>query len=342
MQLKELIMSLASAAGPAGFEDRARDMAKEYIAPYVDEIKTDVMGNLIAVKRCGKPGAKSIMLDAHIDEIGMIITGYEKGYLRFATLGGIDQRMLPACEVMILADEPIYGVIDVMPPHALSSEDMDKSLPADKLFIDIGMSQEEAEKAVPVGTPAVFAGNTVSLGDGAICGKALDDRSCAAIIIKTMEELSRRTLDVDVYCLFSTQEELGCRGAIVGAYGAAPDYAIALDVTFGSSPDSPKHMTMEMGKGAAIGVGPNMNRRFTQYIINTAKENDLDYQIEVAPGNSGTNGWVIQVSREGVATALISLPIKYMHSPVETMLISDAENIVALLTETVANAGEVL
>lgn len=342
MELTKLITDLCSAAGPSGFEDAAVACAKEYLAPYVDEIKTDVMGSLIAVKRCGKPGAKSIMLDAHIDEIGLIVTGHTDGYLRFNTLGGIDPRMLPAREIKILTEQPIYGVVDVMPPHALSAEDMDKSLPIDKLYIDIGMTQEAAEAAVPVGTPAVFADGIVRLGEGSLCGKSLDDRACAALIIRTMEKLAGRELDMDIYCLLSVQEEVGCRGAVTGAYGIAPDYAIVLDVTFGNQPDVPKSKSSEMGKGAAIAVGPHLNRSLTNKMIEKAKEKEIAYQIEVCAGGTGTNASPIQISREGVATALVSLPIKYMHSPVETMLIEDGENIVKLLTEFIAEAGEVL
>lgn len=341
MELSKIISELCAAPGPSGFEDAAVECAKGMLAPFVDEIKTDVMGSLIAVKRCGKPGAKSLMLDAHIDEIGLIVTGHTDGYLRFNTLGGIDQRMLPAREIKILTEEPLYGVIDVMPPHALSSGDMEKSLPIDKLYIDIGMTQE-AEKAVPVGTPCVFAGGVMSLGEGSLCGKSLDDRSCAGLIIKTMENLADKELDVDVYCLLSVQEEVGCRGAVTGAYGIAPDYAIVLDVTFGNQPDVSKTKCSEMGKGAAIGVGPHLNRLFTGKLIDKAKEKEIPYQIEVLAGHTGTNASPVQISREGIATGLISLPIKYMHSPVETMLLSDGECIVKLLTEFISEAGEVL
>lgn len=341
MELREIISKLCELPGPAGFEDAAVAGAKEMLAPYVDEIKTDVMGSLVAVKRCGKENAKSIMLEAHIDEIGLVIMGHENGYLRFNTLGGIDPRMLPAREIKILTEPPVYGVIDVMPPHALSQSEMDKSLPKDKLFIDIGMSQEEAEKAVPIGTPCVFAGGTMPLGDDQLCGKALDDRSCAAVIIKTMEELCGKELDVDIYCLLSVQEELGCRGAVTGAFGIAPDYAIAMDVTFANQPDVPKSKSCEMGK-AAIAVGPHLNRMFTNKIISMAEEKEIPYQIEVCPGGTGTDASPIQISREGIATALISLPIKYMHSPVETMKLSDAGNMVKLLVQFIENAGEVL
>lgn len=342
MDYAQLVMELSAAAGPSGYEDAARDLIKKHLEPLCGEVRTDVMGNIIAIKRCGVPGARSVMLDAHMDEIGFIVTGHENGYLRFATLGGIDPRMLPAAEVRLLTPEPVYGVIDVMPPHALSAEDMDKPLPADKLFIDVGMTQEQAEAAIPLGTPGVYAAGAHLIGEGSICGKSLDDRSCAAIVIKTMEQLQGQRLGVDVICLISTQEEVGVRGATAGAFGAAPDYAIALDVTHGATPDAPKHKTLEMGGGAAIGVGPNCNRRLTDEIIKTAKEEGLPYQLEVMEGCSGTDGWAIQVSGEGIATAIVSLPIKYMHSPIETMRIADGENIIKLMAQFIRRAGEVL
>ena len=252
MLLKDTIIELCALSAPSGFEDRAYSKISGLLLPYVDEIKTDPMGNLIALRRCGHPNAKKLMLDAHMDEIGMIVTGYDKGFLRFANLGGIDPRMLPAREIKLLTNPPLYGVIDTMPPHALSAEDMDKSIDADKLFIDVGLSEEETKRRIPLGTPAVFAGGVSCLTDNILCGKALDDRACAAIILKTMEELSSKTIDVDIYCLISTQEELGMRGAITGTYGINPDYAVAIDVTHAATPDSKKGETMEMRKGAAI------------------------------------------------------------------------------------------
>ncbi len=343
MDIAELTMKLCSASGPSGFEDEAAKLVSELVAPYVDEVYTDVMGSVIAIRRCGREGAPRIMLEAHIDEIGLVVTGYEKGSLRFNTLGGIDPRMLPAKEIKIMTEPPLTGVISVMPPHALSHEDMDKSLEVDKLYIDIGLeSDEEARAAVPVGTPCVYGGEPFRLGENAICAKALDDRACAAIIIKTMENLAGIDCGADIICLFAVQEEIGLRGATVGTFAAAPQYAIALDVTFGNQPDVAAHKTMKMGGGGALGLGPNFNRALADKLRACADANELPLQIEVASGHSGTDAWSIQISREGVATALVSLPIKYMHTPVETMLISDSENIVKLLTEFLAKAGEVL
>ena len=179
----------------------------------------------------------------------------------------------------------------------------------------------------------------VELTENVLCGKALDDRSCVAILLKTMEALADKDLSVDLCCLISTQEELGTRGATVGAFSAAPDYAIALDVTFASTPDTKKSQTMELRKGAAIGVGPNMHRALTQELIALAKEKDIPCQLEIMGGRSGTDGWPIQVSREGVATLVVSLPIRCMHTPVETMDLADAESVVALLTAFIPTLG---
>ncbi|MEG0875978.1 MAG: M42 family peptidase [Oscillospiraceae bacterium] len=340
MLLREMIFDLCGIAAPSGFEDKAYARISQLLAPYVDEIKKDSMGNLIAVKKCGKPNVKSLMFDAHMDEIGLIVTDTYKGFLRFSCLGGIDPRMLPAREVKILTDPPIFGVIDTLPPHALSAEDMDKSIEADKLFIDVGLSEEEAAKRIPLGTPIVFAGGCEGLSETVICGKALDDRACVAIIIKTMENLAKAELNVDLFCLISTQEELGFRGATTGVFSINPDYAVAIDVTHAATPDSKKGETMDMGAGAAIGVGPNMSRNITNALTDCAKSHDIPFQTEVISGCSGTNGWVIQTCREGVSTAVLSLPVKYMHSPVEAMDIADAEAIVSLLTKFTANIGE--
>lgn len=341
MLLKDLIFDLCDIPAPSGFEERAFSRASELLSPFVDEIRTDAMGNLIAVKRCGRENAKRLLLDAHMDEIGMIVTDIDKsGFLRFSSLGGIDPRMLPAREVKLLTEPPLRGIIDTMPPHALKAEDMDKSIDSKKLFIDVGLSAERARELVPLGTPAVFAGSAECFGENEICSKALDDRACVAIIIKIMEELSSRAPALDVYCLISTQEELGMRGAITGAFAVEPDYAVALDVTHAATPDSKKGETMDMGKGAAIGVGPNMSRRLSSMLLDIAKEKGIPSQTEVMGGCTGTNGWVIQVSREGVLTALASLPVKYMHSPVETMDVRDAEAIIELIAELAVRLGK--
>ena len=338
MKLDELTITLCSLAGPSGSEGCVCEYIKNYIAPFADEVSTDPLGNLLAMKRCGKPGAKTLLLDAHMDEIGLIVTAVEEGFLRFQNLGGVDPRVLPAAEVSVLCEGgALPGVICTMPPHVMKPGDTDKAPEIDKLCIDIGFPQEEAEKRVPPGTPVVFAAGCAPLGEGSLCGKALDDRSCAAIAVKAFEELSgKEDLTADLWLMISTQEEVGGRGAMTGSYAAAPEYAIVLDTTFDKTSDG-RRVATSMRKGAAIGVGPNMNRAMTQELIHLAEEKGIPYQIEVCPGRSGTNAEEIQISHLGVVTALISLPIRYMHTPAETARIEDMESVLRLVTEYAAS-----
>lgn len=336
MTLKELTIRLCGLYGPSGFEKPVCDWIAEYIRPVADEVKTDVMGNLFAVKHCGKPGAKTLLLDAHMDEIGFIVTSVEDGFLKFANIGGVDARMLPAREVRVLSDPPLFGVIDTMPPHLLSEEDMGKATEEDKLCIDIGMSQTTAEKAVLPGTAVVYASPCEELGKDQLCGKAMDDRACVAILLKAFEDLSHKKLNVDLCCMISTQEEVGLRGAAVGAWNAAPDYAIVVDVTHAKTPDG-KDVLTDAGKGVAIGIGPNMNNAMTRELFRLAEDREIPHQAEVCPGSSGTNATAVQTSREGVATALLSLPLKYMHTPFETARLEDMDAVRRLIVAYAEN-----
>jgi len=331
MDLAELITTLARPAGPAGFEGPAARAAAELAAPFADEVRTDALGSVIAVKRCGREGAKRLMLCAHIDEIGLIVTGYEKGFLRVSAIGGMDSRCLPASRVRVLTEEPIYGIVDVLPPHVLSAEDSDKVIEMDKLFVDVGFSEEEVKARIPLGTPVAPDASCERLGANRLSGRALDDRAGAAILIKAMELLSGKALHADIYAVFSAQEELGSRGATTAAFAIAPDACIALDVTYGAQPGTKPESAFKLGGGPAIGVGPNVSRTLYKKLVSLAKERDIPYQTEVLPGNSGTDAWVAQVSREGVRTALISPPLRYMHSPVETLDLRDGARCAELL-----------
>lgn len=240
--------------------------------------------------------------------------------------------MLPAREVRVLTEPPLYGVIATMPPHVLTEEEKGRSIEPDKLFIDVGLSQEEAVRTVPPGTPVVYAGSCEMLGEGMLCGKALDDRACAAVIIKAFEKLSQEELDVDICCLVSTQEEVGHRGAKTAAWGLRPDVALVVDVTHGKTPDAP-NVPCSCGKGPAICMGPNINSALSKELFALARDGKIPHQPKAEPGgNSGTNAEAIQISREGVVTGLIGLPLKYMHSPVEMVSLADMEAIVELLT----------
>lgn len=340
MKEQTRIETLSALSAPSGREDRVREQIRTQLIPLCDAVYTDVLGNLIGVRRCGKPNAQALLLDAHMDEVGLIVTGIEDGFLRFAPLGGIDPRILPAAEVVVLAEEPLFGVIDTLPPHVLSGSDMDQAVPMEDLVIDIGLSQKEAEACVPLGTAVSFAVEPARLQNGRMCGKSLDNRACVEILLRVMENLRDTVLDMDVYCMFSAQEEPGIRGAVTGVYGISPQYALVLDVTHAKTPDAQSIELMEMGGGPAVGVGPNMTYALTKKLVQIAKEEEIPYQMEVMSGNSGTNAWPIQISREGVATGVVSLPLRYMHTPNEVIDMADVEAVERLVTAFVRRFGE--
>lgn len=338
--MRQALERLCTCTAPSGFEGPAAAVAAELLRPLVDEVSIDRMGNVLGVRRSKTPNAPKLLLDAHLDEIGLIVTGIEEGFLRFRTIGGVDPRMLPDRELTVLADTPILGVVACLPPHVLKQGDMKKSVPIDQLRVDIGMSQEEAERRVPIGTPMVFRGGCFDLMNGKVCGKAMDDRSCFTILLRTVEILREKELDVDLYVMGSTREEVGGAGAKVGTYSLRPDCCVAVDVTHAKTPDNPKGRRSGIGGGPQIGVGPNMTRWMTERMVAKAKELCIPYDLEVMEGHTGTNGWHMQIVREGIATSVVSLPLKYMHSPIEVLDLADIESTAVLLAAFAENLGK--
>ena len=340
MNYEQTLSRLCTLSGPSGFEESVAKAAAELLRPLADEVYTTRLGSVVGVRRCGRENAPRLLLDAHLDEIGLIVTGREEGFLRFAPLGGVDPRMLPDREVVLLTEPPVHGVVACLPPHVQTAEDMDKSLPIKDLYIDVGLSQEAAKQRIPVGTPATYRGGCAPLGEELLCGKALDDRAGFAVLLDVLERLQGKELSVDLYVLGSTQEETHSTGAITAAYEIAPQLCVAVDVTHGDSPDASKNETFKLGGGPVIGVGPNCARSLSGRLKELAEEGDMPVQIEVMSGSSGTNAWPIQVSREGVATAVLSIPERYMHTPLEVVSKKDLEATAQLLAAFVESLGE--
>lgn len=339
MEIKQILERLCGLGAPSGFERPAALAAKELLEPLMDEVWTDRLGNLIGVRRCGRSGAKKLLLDAHLDEVGLMVTGHKDGFLRFHA-NGVDIRMLPGREVTILAEPPMLGVVACLPPHVLPAEDREKAPEPKDLFIDTGLSREEAERRIPIGTPIVYRAGFTSLGERQVCAKALDDRACFAALLRAAELLQGLELDVDLYILGSVCEEFGGVGAKAAAQALAPDFCVAVEVTFGRTPDCSKEETLVLGGGPAVGIGPNMTRWMTRRMLDKAAELSMAVQKEVMEGNTGTNGWGMQIANEGVATAVLSVALKYMHTPVEVVELSDIEDTAGLLAAFAQGLGE--
>jgi len=331
MELSSFLKRLCEAQGVSGYETEVRRVIKEEFSKYADEVRVDKMGNVIALKKGTGEPRRRVMLAGHMDEIGLIITKIEKGFLRFSTVGGVDQRVLPGQEVMVHGHRDLLGVIGARPPHVVPKEEREKVIPLKELFIDVGLPPEEVEKVVRVGDLATIRREFVELKGGLVSAKAFDSRAAIAAISLCLRELSSERHAWDVYAVATVQEEVGLRGAITSAYGLAPDVAIAIDVGFGWAPGLSEEESIVLGKGPAIALGPNIHPYIHELLVQAAQELEIPYQLEPIPGFSGTDAWAIQVSREGVPTGLLSIPLRYMHTSVETLSLKDVERTGRLL-----------
>ncbi len=326
-----LLERLCNATGPSGFEGDVREIIKETVKPYVDELKVDNMGNIIVHK---KGTGKRVVVDAHMDEVGFIITGYnEDGTLKFYSLSGIAANILPA-KVVLIGDKKIPGVIGFKAIHLQSSEERKRSVSYNDCCIDIGAtSKEEVKKLVSLGEYAVFDTEFSEFGEGLYKGKAFDDRMGCAVLIEALKE----NYDCDLYGTFNVQEEVGERGAFVSAFNVKADIGIVLEGTIcADMPSVPKHLrATEVGKGPAISIMDRtsiFNHDIAGEIMKLGDEKGIPYQRRRAIAG-GNDAFAIHASGEGAKVATISVPCRYIHSSVSVASKSDFENTVKLLVE---------
>jgi endoglucanase len=332
-----LLKQLTEAEGISGFEGPVRDLVRQTWEPLVDEMYEGRLGSLIALKKGVGPGQRpKLMLAAHMDEIGLMVTEIEKGFLRVTRVGGTDRRALLGLEVVVHGRRDLPGVVATRPPHVVPAEERKKSVPLDKIFVDVGLPEEEVKELVSVGDLISIHRDMSELNNRRVSGKAMDDRACVAAITLALEQLRRIEHAWDIFAVATAQEETGLKGAITAAYGVAPDLAVALDVTFAKHPGVPKEGVFPLGEGPTIGVGPNFHPQLVQRLKEVAEAREIPYHMDPVPGRSGTDAWAIQVTREGVPTALVSIPVRYMHQPVETLAAQDVERAGRLLAAFVA------
>ncbi len=328
MELFERAKKFTEAPAVSGFEEMAFDVVKEISEDLFTEIRTTSTGSFIGYRSCGKPNAKKLLLDAHLDEIGMVVTQIlDGGFLKVSNCGGVDTRVLSAGEVYIYGKKTITGIVCAKPPHLKTEEDRKKKILLKDMSIDTGYTKEELEEIVSVGTPVGFKVETKRLGKNLATGKSFDDRICGTVILHALELLKGKDLDVDIYVLFSGGEETNFVGSRPGAFIVDPDYAVVIDVCHCAIPETPKvRQSNFINKGGVISYSTTTSRWFTQMLIDTAKENNIPHQIIAEAGYTYTNAHTIQISREGVPTVLLSIPLKNMHTPAEIGSLLDVEN----------------
>lgn len=344
MSIKENIKLLSNLHGVSGHEHSVAKNVMGIFKPYCDECSIDAMGNVIAVKKSKNPKGK-VMIEAHMDEVGFIITNIDdRGFLYFSTIGGIDPGIMPAQEVIVHGKSRINGVIGAKPPHILTPEECKKTIPKDKLYIDTGYSAEEIKKIVKVGDTATMRNKTLFLLGDNVSTKAQDDRTSVAVLADVLGQLKDTDLPFDLYAVATVQEEVGLRGAGCVSYDINPDFAIAIDVCHGTSPDA-KDNTFPTGGGAVISKGPNIHPLLVEAVINVMKIKGIEYSIDIDGGDTGTDAAAIQIAHNGIPTVLFSLPLKYMHTPVETISLSDVKataDAIGEFLKSVKKVGDVL
>lgn len=334
----EFLKQLVTTPSPSGFEEPAQKVWQEYVNPFVDEVRKDVHGNVIAV--INPNGHPKFMFSGHCDEIGFMVSYINaSGFIYFRAIGGVDINLLPSQRVIIHNKKNrVLGVIGKKAIHLMDEEERKRasSPKIDSLWIDIGTSKKsDTEKLVSIGDPITFASGFDFLKNDLVVSRGFDDKMGSFVVAETMRLLSKQKIKAAVYGVSTVQEEIGLRGARTSAYGISPDVGIAIDVTHASDyPGSNPNITGEikLGKGPVISRGANINPVVFELLVNTAKTKKIPYQIEASPGATGTDANAIQITKEGVATGLVSVPNRYMHTPVEVIAISDLDNASKLLT----------
>ena len=337
MSLQEKIRLLTHAYGVSGDEFRISRLAAELMEPVCDRVETDDFGNVLGWRDSAVPGAKTVLLDAHIDQIGFMVTEVtSQGFLRFTQVGGVDQRMLLGSELTVTDREgkEHLGVVAANPPHLQNPNDKKKSVPISEMVLDVGMTGEQARAVFHVGDYLSFANDLMELKGNTVCGKAFDDRACLVCLIRAMELLRDKALPVNVVLAASTKEETGFQGGIATAFRVHPDLGIAVDVTHARTADAPM-VPARLGDGAVVSVGFNSRPDLAQRAMEVARAKKIPHIVESCAARSGTNAWPMQVQREGVETLVISLPLKYMHSPVELISMDDVESVSRLVAEVI-------
>ncbi|NBB79484.1 MAG: M20/M25/M40 family metallo-hydrolase [Verrucomicrobia bacterium] len=331
----EFLVDLLNARSPTGAEYEAQAVVDQYVEKEVDAYRRDTMGNRFAT--VNPEGDPKLLFAGHIDELGLIITFInEQGFLYFDTLGGHDKSMISGRRVSILTKNGVVkGVTGKRAIHLMSPDDRKKVPETHEIWIDIGVkTQEEAEKVVGIGDTAVYDQSFELIRGSVGVARAFDDKAGAYAVLEAVRRLSKNKLAARVTAAATTQEEIGTRGAITAAYSENPDFAIAVDV--GHATDSPdcdprKYGLFKQGGGPIVCRGPNINPVIFEHIVRAAKKNKIPYQVEADSRPTGTDARAIQVAQSGIATGLLSIPLRYMHTPSEMVDLEDVEHTVQLL-----------
>jgi putative aminopeptidase FrvX len=343
LSINQNLEKLSNAYGVTGREIQIRDILTQLLEPHSDEIQVDKLENVIAIKK-GKQNSPKIMLAAHMDEVGLMVkTITKEGFIQFTKMGGIDDRILPAQKVTVLTKKGNYqGVIGSKPPHIQKEEERKKIIAFDELFIDVGAENKEdaTNMGIAIGDPIAFDIKYANLSKDVVMGKAFDNRAGCITMAETLRLLE--TTNYTVCAVGTVQEEVGLRGAATAAFGVDPDIAIALDVTIAGDVPGVREFdaTVKMGKGPALTIsdsGVITHPKILRWLIDTAEEEKIPFQLESGLLGS-TDAARISITRQGIPSGTVSIPTRYIHSPVGMLSLKDIESSAKLTAAAIQNA----
>ncbi len=338
MNCKQMLMELSGAVGVSGRESQVVEIAARYLKG-LGEVTLSPLGDLICTVRRPSPGEKNFMLDAHVDEIGMIVTWIDnEGFLKISPVGGFDRSLLLASQVSVHTSKgDLPGVVCSVPPHLQDGKE--KNPRFDEIYVDIGLNKERAQELVSVGDVVTFVTPTREMHGGFVSGKAIDNRSSCVAVMYAAELLKDEPLSCGLSVTLTTREEIGGMGAQSAAFRVCPTHAVTVDVGFGWTPDCKKEYCGEFGKGPIVAFGAMIDGEVSKRLTEVAAEENIPFQLEALGGDTGTNADAIVASRGGVKTGIISIPQGYMHTPVEKILVQDIDNTAKLLAAYVKKEG---
>lgn len=338
-----LLKKICETPGASGFEQKVRELVLKEVRPLVDEVNVDAMGNVIAIKR-GKTH-KKVMVAAHMDEIGFIVTHVDDdGFLRFHPLGGFDPKTLTSQRVIVHGKKDLIGVMGSKPIHLMSPEERHKAVPISDYFIDLGMPKAEVEKYISVGDSITRERELIEMGD-CINSKSLDNRVSVFILLEVFRELQQAALPYDVYGVFTVQEEVGLRGAISSAHLVDPDFGFGLDVTIAFDvPGASGHeMVTKLGKGAAIKILDGSvicDYRMVSYLKKMATDHQIPWQPEILPAGGTDTAGVQRFGKKGAIAGAISTPLRHIHQTIEMVHKEDVTNCIQLLKRSLLHLDQ--
>jgi len=336
LDIKRMIMELADTPGVSGQEYAVSQLAATLLTPFVDHTEVDDYGNVTGFKSCGRPNAPTLLLDAHLDQIGFMVSEITpEGFLRFSVVGGLDQRVLLDCDVTVITKKhgAIPGVIASIPPHLLKVMDGSKATPIEEMVIDVGFGFQQASETICPGDYVTLAGKAFEMPGNTICGKAMDDRACFACILYALDLLRDKPIPCDLIITGTMKEEIGFHGAAVIGSRKPVDLAIAIDVCHAKTKDTTiMDNVYAYNGGPVVAMGSNNHPATARRLMDTAKRNNIPCQPSAMPAFTGTNAWKLQVMGNGIRTANIALPLKYMHTAVEMISLDDARYVAQLIS----------